>query len=129
MYNGQRSDDRDGTPVMSGDPGSDPRLSVFDLYAHLAAGRAVDAGTALRRVPTACELMAQGAQSLEDAAGTLQMLSEMYAESKEAFSASAPRGGEHIGALAAQFEQPRTWRKRSGAAVMGHRQPSIRRQR
>ena len=90
---------------MSGDPGSDPSLNVFDLYARLAAGRAVDAGTALRRVPTACAPMAQGAQSLEDAAGTLQMLSEMYAESKEAFSRRLREEASTLVALAAQFEQ------------------------
>jgi len=90
---------------MSGDPGSDRSLSVFDLYARLAAGRAVDAGTALRRVPTARELMAQGAQSLEDAAGTLQMLSEMYAESRQAFSRRLREEASTLVALAAQFEQ------------------------
>jgi hypothetical protein len=59
--------------------GVDPDLHVLALYARLAANRAVDARFALGRCENRAELMAQSAQALEDAAGTLSMLSELYA--------------------------------------------------
>jgi hypothetical protein len=64
----------------------DPGLSAVDLYAKLAAERAVEARIALRHSHGAGELVAQSAQALEDAADTLTLLSEMYAEDQVRFS-------------------------------------------
>jgi hypothetical protein len=80
-------------------------LRVPDLYARLAANRAVDARLALRRAQTADELLAQSAQALEDAAGTLTLASEMYSEDREAFAGLLTEQAAALVALAAQFEQ------------------------
>ena len=58
---------------------ADPALHVADLYTRLAADRAVAARAALRHSHDSRELLAQSAQALEDAAGTLTLASEMYA--------------------------------------------------
>ena len=105
MYNDQQSDDRDGAPLMSGDLGSEPGLHVVDLYARLAADRTVEARRALRHSGTARELLAQSAQALEDAAGTLVMLSESYAEDRQQFSRLLSEQASALVVLAAQFEQ------------------------
>ena len=85
--------------------GLDPSLHVRDLYARLAAGRAADARIALRHCHTADELLAQSAQALEDAAGTLSMASDMYAEDRETFADLLTRQASALVILAAQFEQ------------------------
>jgi hypothetical protein len=83
----------------------DPSLNVVDLYARLAADRAVEARMALRHSQGARELLAQSAQALEDAAGTLTLVSEMYAEDREPFSQVLRRQATALVVLAAQFEQ------------------------
>jgi hypothetical protein len=80
-------------------------LSVVQLYAQLAAERAVDARIALRHSGSAGELLAQSAQALEDAAGTLTLASEMYAERREAFSWALREQAKAMVVLAAEFEQ------------------------
>jgi hypothetical protein len=85
--------------------GADPSLNVLDLYARLAANRAVDARIALRHSHSADELLAQSAQALEDAAGTLTLASEMYAEDREKFSQLLSQQATVMVVLAAQFEQ------------------------
>jgi hypothetical protein len=50
-------------------------------------------------------LLAQSAQALEDAAGTLVMLSEEYADEREEFSKLLGRQASALVVLAAQFEQ------------------------
>jgi hypothetical protein len=85
--------------------GTDPGLHVLDLYARLAANRAVNARIALRHSQSADELLAQSAQALEDAAGTLTLASEMYAEDREAFSELLSQQASAMVVLAAQFEQ------------------------
>lgn len=107
MYNALGPDDADPKPVMPAihmNP-ADASLHVVDLYARLAAERAVEARTALRHSGTAGELLAQSAQALEDAAGTLVMLSESYAEDREEFSCLLGRQASALVVLAAQFEQ------------------------
>ena len=84
---------------------SDPSLHVLDLYARLAADRAVDARIALRHSHSADELLAQSAQALEDAAGTLTLASEMYADDREAFAGLLSEQAAALVVLAAQFEQ------------------------
>jgi hypothetical protein len=107
MYNDLHSDGSDGklrvpsADVNSGDRG----LQVLDLYARLAADRAVAARMALRHSHSADELLAQSAQALEDAAGTLTLASEMYAEDREAFSELLSQQASAMVVLAAQFEQ------------------------
>jgi hypothetical protein len=91
--------------MCDGELSSDPALRVVDLYARLAAERAVDARAALRHSGTAGELLAQSAQALEDAAGTLVMLSEEYAEEQEDFSQLLGQQASALVVLAAQFEQ------------------------
>ena len=83
----------------------DPRLRVVDLYARLAADRAVEARIALRHSHTAGELLAQSAQALEDAAGTLILVSQMYAEDRAEFSELLSQQATALIVLAAQFEQ------------------------
>src|SRR5437588_1605182 len=90
---------------MSRDLTPDPALHVVDLYARLAANRAVDARFALGRCQNGAELMAQSAQALEDAAGTLSMLSELYANGRNSFSRVVGEQASALIALAAQFEQ------------------------
>jgi hypothetical protein len=51
------------------------------------------------------ELLAQSAQALEDAADTLTLLSEMYAEDREQFSHVLRQQATALVVLAAQFEQ------------------------
>jgi hypothetical protein len=85
--------------------GQERGLSVVQLYTRLAAARAVDARIALRRSGSACELLAQSAQALEDAAGTLTLASEMYAERREAFSRALREQAKAMVVLAAEFEQ------------------------
>jgi hypothetical protein len=85
--------------------GVERRLGVVDLYARLAADRAVEARMALRHSHGARELLAQSAQALEDAAGTLTMLSEMYAEQREQFSHVLRQQARALVLLAARFEQ------------------------
>ncbi len=85
--------------------GHDRTLNVIQLYAQLAAERAVDARIALRRSGSAGELLAQSAQALEDAAGTLTLASEMYAEDREKFSELLSQQATAMVVLAAQFEQ------------------------
>ena len=85
--------------------GTDPGLHVLDLYARLAANRAVNARIALRHSHSADELLAQSAQALEDAAGTLTLASEMYAEDREKFSELLSHQATAMVVLAAQFEQ------------------------
>src|SRR5947209_13452575 len=85
--------------------GVDPDLRVLDLYARLAANRAVDARFALGRCENGAELMAQSAQALEDAAGTLSMLSELYAHGRDGFSKLVGEQASALIALAARFEQ------------------------
>ncbi len=85
--------------------GIDRGLHVVDLYARLAAERAVDARIALRHSHTADELLAQSAQALEDAAGTLTLASEMYAQDREGFSRLLREQAVAMVVLAAQFEQ------------------------
>ena len=107
MYNDLGPDDAHRKHVMPAthvNP-ADPRLHVVDLYARLAAERAVEARAALRHSGTAGELLAQSAQALEDAAGTLVMLSESYAEDREEFSRLLGRQASALVVLAAQFEQ------------------------
>lgn len=102
MYNERDSDGRERLDAMSG---AQPKLRVLDLYARLAADRAVLARTALRHSASADELLAQGAQALEDAAGTLTLASEMYAEDREKFSELLSQQATAMVVLAAQFEQ------------------------
>ena len=90
---------------MNENASSDPSLHLVDLYAHLAANRAVDARRALQDSASAGELLAQSAQALEDAAGTLVMLSEGYAEEREEFSQLLGQQASALVVLAAQFEQ------------------------
>lgn len=85
--------------------GVEPSLHVLDLYARLAANRAVDARFALGRCENGAELMAQSAQALEDAAGTLSMLSELYADSRDGFSRLISEQASALIALAAKFEE------------------------
>jgi hypothetical protein len=80
-------------------------LRVVELYAQLAADRAVDARIALRHSRTSTELLAQSAQALEDAAGTLTLASEMYAERREQFSRALRQQAAGMIVLAAAFEQ------------------------
>jgi Cdc6-like AAA superfamily ATPase len=90
---------------MSRDLTPDPSLHVLDLYARLAANRAVDARFALGRCENGAELMAQSAQALEDAAGTLSMLSELYADRRDAFARAISEQASALVALAARFEE------------------------
>lgn len=90
---------------MNGDTSSDPNLHVVDLYVWLAADRAVEAHSTLRHSATATELLAQSARALEDAAGTLTVLSEMYADEREEFSRVLKGQVTALLVLAAQFEQ------------------------
>ena len=83
----------------------DPSLHVADLYTRLAAERAVEARGALAHSASADELLAQSAQALEDAAGTLVMLSENYAEDRQEFSELIGQQARALVVLAAQFEQ------------------------
>ena len=85
--------------------GVDPSLRVMDLYTRLAAERAIEARGALEHSASADELLAQSAQALEDAAGTLVMLSENYAEDSEEFSELIGQQARALVVLAAQFEQ------------------------
>lgn len=107
MYNDLGHDDRDGKPLMrSAEVSSpDPSLHLVDLYARLAADRAVEARIALRHSHNAGELLAQSAQALEDAAGTLTLASEMYAEDREEFAGLLGQQAAALVVLAAQFEQ------------------------
>ena len=82
-----------------------PGLRVIQLYAQLAAKRAVDARIALQHSRTAGDLLAQSAQALEDAAGTLTLASEMYADRREAFSRALKEQAKAMVVLAAEFEQ------------------------
>jgi hypothetical protein len=91
--------------MHSSDVSRDPGLSVVDLYARLAADRAVVARIALRHSHGARELLAQSAQALEDAAGTLSLLSELYGEDREQFSQVLRQQASALVVLAAQFEQ------------------------
>ena len=84
---------------------ADRSLHVDELYTRLAADRAVAARTALRHSERADELLAQSAQALEDAAGTLTLASEMYAEDREKFSELLSQQATAMVVLAAQFEQ------------------------
>ena len=103
MYNGlQRMTEPSS---LSGGVSRDMGLSVVDLYARLAADRAVEARIALRHSQGARELLAQSAQALEDAAGTLTLVSEMYAEEREQFSHVLRQQASALVVLAAQFEQ------------------------
>ena len=88
-------------PMRAGEP----HLHVPDLYARLAANRAVDARLALRHAHSADELLTQSAQALEDAAGTLTLASEMYSEDREAFAGLLTQQAAALVVLAAQFEQ------------------------
>jgi hypothetical protein len=90
---------------MNGDTSSDRSLRVLDLYARLAANRAVDARFALGRCENGAELMAQSAQALEDAAGTLSMLSELYADGRDGFTRALGDQASALIALAARFEE------------------------
>jgi hypothetical protein len=86
--------------------GGDEAVNVPYLYARLAAGRAVDASTALRRSGSTEELLGQGAQALEDAAGTLHLASEMYRDKREGdFARVLLEQARALVVLAAQFEQ------------------------
>jgi len=85
--------------------GLEPSLHVLDLYARLAAERAVDTRTALRSIDRADELLTWSAQALEDAAGTLTFASEMYAADREGFSRLLHEQAQALVVLAAQFEQ------------------------
>jgi hypothetical protein len=85
--------------------GQERGLSVVQLYAQLAAERAIDARMALRRSGSAGELLAQSAQALEDAAGTLTLASEMYARKRTAFARVLRAQATAMVLLAAQFEQ------------------------
>jgi hypothetical protein len=82
-----------------------PNTSVTDLYTCLAADRAVAARMALRHSERADELLAQSAQALEDAAGTLTLASEMYAQDRQRFSQLLSQQATAMVVLAAQFEQ------------------------
>ena len=107
MYNDRHSDDPDGKlrmPFADVNPG-ERGLHVVDLYARLAANRAVDARIALLHSHSADELLAQSAQALEDAAGTLTLASEMYREDREAFAGLLTQQAAALVVLAAQFEQ------------------------
>jgi hypothetical protein len=85
---------------------AEPELRVVDLYARLAAGRAVSALGALERSARADRLLAQSAQALEDAAGALTLASDMYARRDGgAFSHLLREQARALVALAAQFEQ------------------------
>jgi hypothetical protein len=84
---------------------ADEVLRVRDLYARLAAGRAVGAASALRTAGSGEDLLAQSAQALEDAAGTLTLASDMYARNRERFSRRLLVHARALVALAAQFEQ------------------------
>jgi hypothetical protein len=84
---------------------SDRGIHLLDLYARLAADRAVSAHSALRHSHSADELLAQSAQALEDAAGTLTLASEMYADDREAFAGLLSEQAAALVVLAAQFEQ------------------------
>jgi len=107
MYNERESHGRDGKPLHRADAvsGIDPKMHVLDLYARLAADRAVDARIALRHSHSADELLAQSAQALEDAAGTLTLASEMYREDRQAFAGLLRQQAAALVVLAAQFEQ------------------------
>src|SRR5947209_3975757 len=100
MYNNRRNGDWDPGMTLL-----DPSVRVVDLYARLAADRAVQARIALRRSHGARELLAQSAQALEDAAGTLTLLGEMYAEQREQFAHLLRQQASALVVLAAQFEQ------------------------
>jgi hypothetical protein len=80
-------------------------LRVVDLYARLAAGRAVSAHGALQHSGRADRLLAQSAQALEDAAGALTLASDMYSRDGEGFSHLLREQARALVALAAQFEQ------------------------
>jgi hypothetical protein len=82
----------------------DRALNVVDLYARLAADRAVEARMALHHSHGARALLSQSAQALEDAAGTLTLLSEMYADDREQFSHVLRQQATALVVLAAQFE-------------------------
>jgi hypothetical protein len=103
MYNPIKRNERDDDKAMT--DSEDQSLHVVDLYARLAANRAIDARFALGRCQNGAELMAQSAQALEDAAGTLSMLSELYADGRDAFSRAIGEQASALIALAAQFEE------------------------
>lgn len=107
MYNHQDSNGESARRPQRSEPmsGVDPSLHVLDLYARLAANRAVDARFALGRCENGAELMAQSAQALEDAAGSLSMLSELYADSRDGFSKLVSEQASALIALAAKFEE------------------------
>src|SRR5947209_5939636 len=100
MYNNRRNGDWDPGMTLL-----DPSVRVVDLYARLAADRAVEARIALRHSHGSQELLAQSAQALEDAAGTLTLVSEMYAEQRQRFSHVLRQQATALVVLAAQFEQ------------------------
>src|SRR5438128_73408 len=85
--------------------GGEPAVHVVDLYARLAAERAVDAQSTLRRARNAAELLARSAQALEDAAGTLTLAGEMFAGDRQQFSRLLHEQASALVLLAAQFEQ------------------------
>ena len=91
--------------MRSGDLNPDPSLRVIDLYARLAADRAVEAKDALHNSTNTTELLAQSAQALEDAAGTLTMVSDMYASDRQAFVGALREQVTGLLLLAAQFEE------------------------
>jgi hypothetical protein len=91
--------------MRSGDMNPDQSLRVIHLYARLAAGRAVDAKGVLHASKDATELLAQSAKALEDAAGTLTMVSELYAGDRQAFAGALRQQVTALLLLAAQFEE------------------------
>ena len=107
MYNHLQADDESGDDGMSSPAvnSADQSLHVDQLYTRLAADRAAAARIALRHAHAADELLAQSAQALEDAAGTLTLASEMYAEDRERFSELLSQQATAMVVLAAQFEQ------------------------
>jgi hypothetical protein len=107
MYNERESYGRDGKRLQRAEAvsGIDPKIHVLDLYARLAADRAVDARIALRHSNSADELLAQSAQALEDAAGTLTLARGMCLDDREAFARVLREQAAALVVLAAQFEQ------------------------
>jgi hypothetical protein len=85
--------------------GTEQGTSVADLYARLAARRAVIAKAALRCADGADQLLAQSAQALEDAAGTLHLAGEMYERDRAGFARLLHEQAATLIVLAAQFEQ------------------------
>jgi hypothetical protein len=103
--NPDKSPPATATGNQAGTTGLEPSLHVIDLYARLAAGRAVDTRRALRSINRADELLIWSAQALEDAAGILTFASEMYAGDREGFSRLLHEQAQALVVLAAQFEQ------------------------